>query len=502
MMRSAPDLFAGSAVAAPARKKDLRQYQADAIQMLRQSLGRGNRRVVMQGATGFGKTLVASHIVEGALAKGNRVIFAVPAISLVDQTVTAFEAEGINHIGVMQAQHPRTDKTAPVQVASIATLGRRDVPEAALVIHDECHMRFAAMEALMDQRPDARFIGLSATPWAQGMGLIWDDLVVAATTADLIGKGYLSQFTAYAPHVPDLSGVKVRGGEYVESALADVMGDSQIIADVVTTWLEMGEGRPTLAFGVNCAHAHAMQRDFERAGVASAYIDAFTDGIERQFINRQFRAGEISVICSVRTMTTGVDLPVSCIIDAAPTKSEMLHVQKIGRGLRVNPGSEDCVILDHAGNSVRLGLVTDIGHDTLDSTKPGEKAEAKPRVKEPKPCSGCGVLFTGTICPACGSERKPAPGIAAGEGSLAAVGEKVRVPTKEEKQRFYSMALWLDMERNKGGRLAKGLYKGRFDVWPKGLQPIPTAPDAAFLNYEKASRIRYAKRMAKKEVAA
>jgi DNA repair protein RadD len=104
------------------------------------------------------------------------------------------------------------------------------------------------------------------------------------------------------------------------------------------------------------------------AGIAAGYCDAWTDCVERRMLERQFRSGEIKVVCSVRTLTTGIDWPVSCIIDAAPTKSEILHVQKTGRGLRINPGTEDLLVLDHAGNSLRLGLVTDIGHDCLDTT--------------------------------------------------------------------------------------------------------------------------------------
>lgn len=482
------------------KPKDLRPYQAKALDMLRQSLGKGNRKVVMQGATGFGKTLIAAKIVQGALAKGNRVIFAVPAISLVDQTVRAFRAEGIGHIGVMQADHQMTDRTAPVQVASIQTLAKRDVPNAAVIIWDECHSRFANMEALMNSTK-AVFIGLSATPWAKGMGLVWDDLVVAATVSDLIRDDYLSKFEAYAPHVPDLSGVKVSKGEYVEKSLEEVMGGAKIVADVVTTWLERAGGRPTLAFGCSCAHAKAMYQDFERAGVAAAYVDAGTDGVERELINQRFRAGEIAVICSVRTMTTGVDLPVSCIVDAAPTQSEMLHVQRIGRGLRINKGTEDCLILDHAGNSLRLGLVTDIHHDTLDRTKPGQKQERKVAERLPKECTGCGILFTGKVCPACGRERKAPPGIEAAEGELRKLGAGTKAPTKDEKQRFYSMALWLDRERGRNGKLALGLYKGKFGVWPRGLSHVERAPDAAFLSYEKSRRIAYAKSKQKQQGA-
>lgn len=482
---------------AEAQPKTLRPHQAEAIRLVRQSLGEGNRRVVCQGPTGFGKTLTAAKIIEGALAKRNRVIFTAPAVSLIDQTVSAFEAEGIRDIGVMQANHPRTDALARVQVASVQTLARREIPEASLVIVDECHIRSTVIDDLMAGREDVFFIGLSATPWAKGMGRKWQDLVVPITIGELIDGGFLSRFSVFAPDVPDLTGVKTKAGDYVEGETADVMRGKAIMASVVETWLAKGENRPTLLFGVNRAHAKALSEEFERAGVATAYVDAYTDLVERQVIERRFRAGEVKVACSVRTLTTGIDWPVSCIIDAAPTKSEMLHVQKIGRGLRVNEGTEDLLILDHAGNSLRLGLVTDIHHDRLDTTPPGERQERKPTEKLPKPCIECGLLHTGLTCPACGHERKPIAGVETLDGELVEItGAKAKV-TMEAKQAFWGMALWLARERGYQRGWAAHLYKTKMGVWPRGMDDVAREPDQAFLNYEKSRRIAYAKRKQK-----
>jgi len=479
-------------------KKILRDYQQNAINMLKSSFGLGNRRVVIQGATGFGKTLVAANIIEGAIAKGNKVIFTAPAISLIDQTVNAFESEGITDIGVMQSSHPRTNPDAQVQVCSVQTLARRDIPQASLVIVDECHIRATAIEKMMNERPDCFFVGLSATPWAKGMGLQWQDLVIPITLQELIDQGYLSKFTAYAPSIPDLTKVRTRAGDYVDADLEEVMAEGALVAGVVDTWLEKASGRPTLAFGVNCAHAATMFDAFQQSGVAAAYVDAYTDVVERQLIERRFRSGEIQVACSVRTLTTGIDWPVSCIIDAAPTKSEMLHVQKIGRGLRVNEGTEDLMILDHAGNSLRLGLVTDILHETLDATKKGEKEKRKTNEKLPKECANCGGLHTGLTCPFCGHERKPIAGIETVDGELVALNpEKKKKYAKEEKQVWWSGLLKIALVRGRAKGWASHTYKDKFGVWPRGLEDVPRAPGQEVYDYVTAKDIRYARRVGK-----
>lgn len=488
-----------------AKKKELREHQVRALDMIRQSFGMGLRRTVLQMPTGAGKTVTASAMIQGALGKGKSVMFTVPRISLVDQAVSEFEGQGIHHIGVIQASHPGEDYSAPVQVASVDTLARRELPpKPGFVIVDECHFMHKGVIKLMDAWPDVHFVGLSATPWAKGMGRLWQDLQIPITMADLIDKGYLSRFTVFAPDNPDMGGVKKSMGEYQERGSAEVMGETKLVASILETWLERGEARPTIGFGVNRAHAQAMQMEFERAGIATGYCDAFTDRVEMARLERKFRSGEINVVWSVRKLTTGVDWPVSCIIDAAPTASESLHVQKIGRGLRVNPGTETCIILDHAGNTLRLGLVTDIHHEHLDGGDRPPKSIKKPRL--PKPCPSCGALLTSRVCAACGHERQTAFAVDVEEGQLVEFSSKdskaKAKPTKDEKQRFYSMAIWLDRERNKGGKLAKGLYKGRFGVWPHMLKDAPLVPDAAFFAYEKSRRIAYAKRMAKQKGAA
>lgn len=475
--------------------RTLRKHQTEAIQLLRASLGKGNKRVVLQAPTGFGKSLTSAKIIESALAKGHRVLFTVPRLSLVDQTVKEFQREGIAHVGVLQGNNPLTDYTAPVQVATVQTLEKRLIPDDfGLVLVDECHETFKIIYKLMERWPKVPFVGLSATPWAKGMGLHWQDLCIAATIKTLIDAGYLSQFTAYAASVPDLSGVKSSKGEFEEAALEEIMSDGKLVASVVETWLAKGEDRPTLCFGVNRAHAKTLQEEFQRAGVSAGYCDAYTDIIERQHLERQFRAGDVRVACSVRTLTTGVDWPVSCIIDAAPTRSEMLHVQKIGRGLRVNDGTEDLIILDHASNSLRLGLVTEIYHDKLDATVKGEKPAKAKAEKLPKECANCGALHVGLVCPFCGHERKPVAGVETVDGELIEIPQKDKPPTKADKQAWWSAILTIRQARNRSTGWASNTYREKFGVWPRGLDDVCGPAGQEHWNFVKAKDIRFAKR--------
>jgi DNA repair protein RadD len=248
--------------APPGSLRPLRPHQERALEALRQSLAVGHRRPMLQAPTGFGKTLTTAHIIQRALERGRRVAFTVPALSLIDQTVVAFEAEGIDCIGVMQGIHERTDRDQPVQVCSIQTLARRKRPDVDLVIVDEAHELHREIFKWMADCSDVPFIGLSATPWSRGLLKYYDDLIISATTKELIAQGYLSSFKVFAPSQPDLAGVSTVAGDFHEGQLAEAIDQPKLVGDVVQTWLARGQDRPTLCYGVNRAHAEHLQQRF------------------------------------------------------------------------------------------------------------------------------------------------------------------------------------------------------------------------------------------------
>jgi superfamily II DNA or RNA helicase len=471
-------------------------HQSRAITLLRESLMAGNRRVVLQLPTGAGKTRTAAEIVNGALAKGKRVCFTVPAISLIDQTVEAFEREGLDWIGVIQANHPRTDYGAPVQVASVQTLAQRQLSIGTdMVVVDECHQRFAVISRWMKREPSKVFIGLSATPWAKGMADDWQALVAPVRMQQLIDSGFLSPFRVFAPSHPDLSGVRTVAGDYHEGQLGEAMGDSRLVADVVETWAKRAEGRPTLVFAVNLAHARKLQSAFSDAGIAMGYCDAHVDLIERKVLFDRMARGELAGIVNVGTLTTGVDADVRCVVMARPTKSEMLFVQCIGRGLRTAAGKTDCLILDHSDNHARLGFVTDIHHDKLLSGSEKRPATRKERGEAmPRECPSCGTLKAGRECPSCGFVPERQSTIEFEEGELVEVEPKQRRADMADKQAWYSQLVAVANERGRSKGWVSHSYREKFGVWPRGLSERPLPPSLEVIGWVRAKDIRWAKR--------
>jgi DNA repair protein RadD len=477
-------------------------HQARAIDDLRASLSSGKRRPMLMAPTGFGKTLTAAWIIQRALDKGKTVAFTVPSINLIDQTVAAFEAEGIHCIGVLQGAHPRTDREAPVQICSVQTLTRRKRLDVDLVLVDEAHGLYRDVLRWMQDFPNLPFIGLSATPWSRGLGKFYDDLIVAATTADLIRDGFLSPFTGYAPSNPDLSAVSTVAGDFREDELSEAMDRPSITGDIVGEWLKRGEDRPTLAFCVDRKHAQHIHERFEEVGVPSEYMDGETPREDREATFERFRAGATRVICNVGVLVAGVDLPMaSCLIDARPTKSRIRYVQVTGRGLRTSPGKVDLRILDHAGNALRLGLVTDIHQTRLDDGE--EKAAARKQREKPAPlpklCSACKAVLgrAAKVCFACGEPVLSVTAVRVVDGDLVELSSRrsgQRDLKEWERRRFFSELLGLAEERGYAPGWASHQFKQKFAHWPNGYDRVAMSPSVSTRNWVKSRQIAFAKR--------
>lgn len=486
----------------------LRPHQSQSLDGLRDSLRTGARRVVLQAPTGWGKTVVAAHIATGVRQRSKRICFCVPSLTLVDQTFERFTANGLDasDIGIIQADHPLRRAHAPIQIATAQTLTRREQPITDLVVVDEAHLRFDVYDRWMAENPEMIFVGLSATPWARGMGRTWQRLVKSISLTDLIRQGYLAPFRVFAPSHPDLAGVKTLAGDFHEGQLAERMNKPQLVADVVSTWIDKGEDRPTLCFATGVKHARAIRDRFAEFGIGVAYVDADTPRTERDSIGRSLAAGHVKVVVNIGTLTTGIDWDVRCISLARPTKSEILFVQMIGRGLRTADGKDDLLIFDHSDTHQRLGFVTDIDHDELDDGTPGKTKHGRCSPKEnhllPMCCPSCVALMPvgERVCGECGHVMPVPDPARTADGDLVEFKGKAKPKRKKDalaelpKADVFAQLKFIQIERKRTDGWCAHAYREIFDVWPRGMDSVlPKEPTWEVRQFVRAKDIRFAK---------
>lgn len=384
--------------------------QAAGATAIREAYRQGKKSPLFVAPCAFGKTVLFSFIAMGAIKRGNTVLILAHRTELIDQISETLTAFGIDHgfIAAGRKYAPR-----PVMVASIQTLAKRmDYYAGAhsMIIIDECHhvTRHNTFGKTLAQFPTSRLLGVTATPCrlsGEGLGDVFDTMIVGPTTQELIDAGRLSPFKLYAPPGVDVSGVKVQAGDYVQKALAKVMDKATITGDAVTHYQRHCPGKPFVAFCVSIEHATHVADQFRQAGIDAVCIHGMMDDAVRKQIVGDFRAGKITGLCSVDLISEGFNVPgIHCGIMLRPTASRSLHIQQIGRCLRTAGGKTHAVILDHAGNCTRHGLPTDSQSWTLEGTvkkKRTNKQEIPIRI-----CPSCFAANPGgtMVCRECGHE--------------------------------------------------------------------------------------------------
>jgi DNA repair protein RadD len=494
---------------------NLRPYQEAVIADFDRTVATGQKRVILVAPTGSGKTIIGAAIINKYVARRKGVLVLAHRREIISQTSKKLHAHGIPH-GIIQAGvQPR--ELEDVQVASIQTLwkravhtGRMDLPPAELLVVDECHHAPAeTYRKIIDAYPDATLLGLTATPCrgdGRGLGGIFDAIVECPQVADLIEQKYLVKTRVYAPAAPDLKGVRVQAGDYVESQLADRMDQPKITGDVVTHWHKYGEGRKTVVFAVNVQHSIHLRDEFIKSGVRAEHIDGSTPKAERDASLARLASGEIQLITNCMVLTEGWDMPeVGCCILARPTRKMGLYRQMIGRVLRPAEGKPDAIILDHSGAVWRHGFAEDPVKWPLDPDRHAEspkhtarcESDSRSRLLE---CSQCGAIrIAGEPCCACGflPQRPPRP-VAIGDGDLGLIeGGKVTPATYDAATRMQWLAMLTTIANERGYKpgWAAVNFKEKFGTWPAwGTKVDPLMPTPECRSWVRSRMIAFAKR--------
>jgi DNA repair protein RadD len=385
---------------------NLRPYQTQLVTEIRGQYQLGHKAVLAVLPTGGGKTVCFAHIAQAASVKGNRVLILVHRAELLDQASRAITAPH----GIIAAGRPM-DLSHTVQVASVQTVARRLhlLPRDffQLLVVDEAHHTTAGTWAkVIAHFHAAKLLGVTATPIrgdGRGLGEHYQAMVQGPTAAELTSEGYLAPARVLAPPGFDSAGLRKRMGDFDTKQAEQRVGT--IMGDCLGHYRKHLSGQTAIAFCCSVAHAEAVAGLFQSAGIAAASIDGTMDAGTRRELLQRLAVGDLKVLTSCALIGEGVDVPSvgGCIL-LRPTASVGLHLQMIGRCLRPQPG-KTAVVLDHVGNTLRLGHHLEDRDWTLDGLRKRDR-EAAPSVKV------CPTCFshqpsTAQVCRDCGHVFAP-----------------------------------------------------------------------------------------------
>lgn len=371
--------------------------------------GRGKKHILMQGATGIGKSRMAAAQIQSVVMKGNRAAFIVPRRELVRQMSEQFSRFDIEHSFVV-ASYP-FNPHAQVHLCTVGTLAKHVAQiNPHVVFVDETHIGGNVLDRIIRhyQAAGCYTIGLSATPQrldGRGLGCWYEHMVCGWPVGTLIEQGYLSRYRLFAPNTPDLTGLKTVAGDYAKGELAELMEhDNVLIGKTVDHYKQHAMGKISVTFCVSRKHSEITNQRFLDSGIPSMCVDGLTKDKERGRIFGMLARREILNVCSVDLITTGFDLSSAARMDVTvesisilrPTQSLALYSQIIGRALRKK--DTPALIFDHAGNSMRHGLPDAVREWTLEDKKKGTRGTQE-KALPIKQCPKC--FFVHSPVPAC-----------------------------------------------------------------------------------------------------
>lgn len=373
---------------------ELRPYQRELVEKIRNELRDGKKAVCAVLGCGGGKSVIQGCIARSATDKGNRVLFLVHRRELLEQISRTFRECGVD-------MHLCT-------VGMVQTVTRRikamEMP--GLIITDECHHSAAKSYInIYEAFPCAVRLGFTATPVRLGMGglgSVYDSLVEGVSTGWLIDNGYLSPYEYYSVKTVDTENLRVRAGEFVSEEISKILERGYVYGEAVSTWKRIAEGKRTIVYCSSIKASKETAEEFLKNGVIAAHLDGTTPEGLREKTVQLFRDGKISVLCNVDLFGEGFDVPdCECVCLMRPTMSLSLYIQQSMRSMRYRRG-KTAIIIDHVGNVYRHGLPDDVREWTLKEKKRGE---ARQTIRQCPVCLRC-VKASVSVCPECGAELK------------------------------------------------------------------------------------------------
>jgi DNA repair protein RadD len=403
---------------------ELRPHQIRAVAAGWGSLRAGNNPV-LQLPTGTGKSLVAAELARMMHQKQSPVWVVTHVQELVRQNANAYYAHTQHRPGVICAGLERSELYEPVTFGTVQSMinplrgGMLQPPRLIIVdeVHRVPHNRGEASlyKQMFELCPEARRVGLSATPWRTDNGLVYgtgaqfwfDERAFYYTVPDAVKDGWLSPLVGVeSTHQLDVEELPVND-DFVAAEVEKLQTENWLSAMAESVAVLAGK-RAHVA--VYCSTVLAAERAAGAIARATGWeCGLITGGMRsdvRDDVLGRFKAGTLRVLCSVDTITTGFDFPaLDCIVVLRPTVSSNLWVQIQGRGTRLHADKKNCLVLDYVGNYQRLGGV-DMVDTYVRQGAPLEPLEALPAPPREKRRVLPGVRSLTTVDPMTGEQAR------------------------------------------------------------------------------------------------
>ncbi|QDT10696.1 DEAD/DEAH box helicase [Planctomycetes bacterium K23_9] len=410
----------------------LRSYQKAAVDAVYDHLRNRDDNPVAVLPTGAGKSLVLAKIASDAVTQWNgRVLILAHVKELLEQNADKVRRLCPDiKVGLYSAGLKKRDTNTPVLVAGIQSIYKRacDLDPFDLIVVDEAHLISKKGDGMYRQFladckviiPHVRVIGLTATPFRLDSGMICsadnflNEVCYEIGIKELIRDGYLSPLISKAGvHRADFGGLRIRAGEFVSEEVESLVNDDALVSAACAEIVELtADRRAVLVFASSVAHGRRVVEVLqENHGIECGFVTGETPAGERDELLARFRGDaptslieteSLRFLCNVNVLTTGFDAPrVDCVVMLRPTMSPGLLYQCVGRGIRLHPDKQDCLVLDFGGNIER--------HGPIDQIKPKDKAKRPDQGPPAKECEKCHALVACGYanCPECGHPFPP-----------------------------------------------------------------------------------------------
>lgn len=396
---------------------ELRWYQTEAVDAFFSEIKNGVKSTLISAPTGSGKSLMMAEITRRCVNADKQVLVCTHRKELILQDEeTLKKLDKKISTGVISASCKRKEFDAQSLYAGIMTVIRNldKLPKIDVLLVDECHhispnentSYQKLVNNLKENNPELIVGGFSATPYRIGQGLLtegddrlFDSMCYEVDIEKLTSQKYLCDMIARgSDKVIDTKKLHTKMGDFDKEELAIAADNEALTEHVVNEICELAKDRKSwIIFTTSLAHSEHVLEKLIKKNINAKIVDGDTPNTERDKILTDFKSGVVRCVINVGVLTEGFDAKnCDCVVLLTATKSPNKYVQMLGRGLRISPEKENCLVLDYGENIVRLGFLADV--------KPPRKGKQQ-EPKKVKECPKCHtfVRMNTKICPECGN---------------------------------------------------------------------------------------------------